>query len=278
MRDTRDLLTDIATKLATVADNPMREAEELLCFSCNLKPNELITHTLSLTETQQRRLHTLINERVTGKPLAYITGSKGFYGREFKVTQHTLIPRPETELIIDQVKIVAKELSHPTVLDIGTGSGCIAITVALEIPEAVVTATDIDDDAIAVAKENAQIHGVGISFIQSDLLENIHGHFDIVLANLPYVPETDKDIPPSKSTIGLQFEPQHALYAGNDGLIFYRKLLPQLTKLSPTYVFLEIDPRQTVLLQEEIQKALSPKTIRIHRDMAGLNRVIEILL
>lgn len=176
-----------------------------------------------------------------------------FYGRNFLVTEDVLIPRPETEMIVDVVLDLVGKAYLPGVkprkarlpnncriLDVGTGSGCIAITLKLELPEAQITACDISKPALKVAQMNATVLGAKMSFIESDLLEKITENFEIVVANLPYV---DKDW----SWIdreALAREPSIALYAENHGLALIYQLIDQVAKRKKTYLVLEADPCQ----------------------------------
>ncbi len=175
-----------------------------------------------------------------------------FYGRDFVVTPDVLIPRPETEMIIDAVlNLVGKPYlpgvkpSKPKlpqnikILDIGTGSGCIAITLKKEIPEAEVSASDISEEALGVARENAKNLGADIDFVKSDLLNGIEGDFDIVVANLPYV-DTDWDWIDKEA---LAAEPSLALYADDGGLALIKKLTKQSVSRTK-YLILEADPCQ----------------------------------
>ena len=166
------------------------------------------------------QIRIMINRRRLGEPLAYILGRKEFYGRNFKVTPNTLIPRPETESLVTEII----GLRPRDILDVGTGSGCIAITLAKELPEAKITAVDISEDALAVARENAQNYGVNIEFRQSDLLKNLAKteKYDLIVANLPYVDE-------NWDWLGaeINFEPKNALYAKDGGLEFIKKLIDQ---------------------------------------------------
>ena len=272
------LLDEAATILEPVTDAARNEAEALFCFLMHIDKVKLYTKDLTISDKERERLLSLVYKRATGMPLAYIFSSKGFYGRDFKVTPETLIPRPETEMLIDIVKEAASDIGPPSIIDVGTGSGCIAITLALEIPNAQLTATDIDEKALAVAKKNAGQLGATVSFQQNDLLKSVEDNFDIVVANLPYVLETDKDKLKQKSSIGLQFEPHHALYAGKDGLDMYRRLLTQIETIRPAYVILEIDPRQTEALQKLIITSLSVQKIEIIKDLADFDRVLKISL
>lgn len=186
-------------------------------------------------------------------PQAYKTGHQDFYGRDFIVTPDVLIPRPETEQIIDSVLNLAgkaylpgvkpalrKLPQNPIILDVGTGSGCIAITIKKELPEAEVYASDISEDAIKIARKNAQNHEAPISFIISHLLKNVNITPDVVVANLPYVDENwdwlDKD--------SLSFEPQIALYTEDRGLKLIKELIHEASSRQIPYIILEADPCQ----------------------------------
>lgn len=190
-------------------------------------------------------------------PVAYQTGIQDFYGRDFIVTPNVLIPRPETEQIIDAVLNLAGKPylpgvkpsqnligEHPKILDVGTGSGCIAITLKLELPEAEVYASDISSSALEIAQKNATKHGAPISFIISHLLEKVKtSDFptpDVVVANLPYVDESWDWL--DKNT--LSFEPATALYAKNHGLALIKELISEATNMNIEYLILEADPCQ----------------------------------
>ncbi|MDO5451907.1 MAG: HemK/PrmC family methyltransferase [Candidatus Saccharibacteria bacterium] len=176
-----------------------------------------------------------------------------FYGRNFIITPDVLIPRPETEMMVDAVlnlagkaylpgvKPSARVLSEkPRILDVGTGSGCVAVSLALELPEASITACDISEKALKVARENAENLGAEVEFVQSDLLEDVSGDYEVVVANLPYVDENwdwiDKE--------ALAKEPRAALYAEDGGLALIKRLINQLAERRVPYLVLEADPCQ----------------------------------
>jgi release factor glutamine methyltransferase len=168
----------------------------------------------------------LIERRLAGEPIQYITGEAEFYGLPFHVNRDVLIPRPETEHLVETVMALAAEFVRPKIVDVGTGSGAIAVALAHALPFAVITATDISADALAVAKANAARNGVAdrLHFFEGDLLDPVAGeHFDIVVSNPPYVPEIDH------ATLDVEvrdYEPAQALFAGEDGLQIYRRLIP----------------------------------------------------
>lgn len=167
------------------------EEIELLLMNVLGKSKEFLflNPDFTLSQEQVNLLTDLVNRRKNGEPLAYITGSKNFYGRNFKVTKDTLIPRPETEELINLVLKLNKTKPIKSILDVGTGSGCIAITLAKELPVASIFASDISKEALEIAKENTKTHNAKITFFESDLLKNIPDQFDLIIANLPYVPE-----------------------------------------------------------------------------------------
>ncbi len=190
-----------------------------------------------LSSEQLRKFEEMVEKREKGVPLAYILRVKEFYGRNFVVSSEVLIPRPESEAVID----FAKELSVEKIIDVGTGSGCLGITLKLEISGAEVLATDISEDALKIARKNAENLRADIEFFESDLLENVEGKFDLVVANLPYV-SRDWDW-----TSGIEFEPEIALFAEENGLFLIKKLINQ-AKGRTKYLILESDTSQ----QEEI--------------------------
>jgi release factor glutamine methyltransferase len=159
------------------------------------------------------RFAAALTRREAYEPVAYITGVREFWTRDFEVNRNVLIPRPETELIVEAVI----ELDHkrPRILDVGTGSGCLAVTLAAELPDAQVVATDVSADALAVARRNAERHGVSarVTFVLTNLLDGLPGAFDVIVSNPPYVARAS-ELPPDV----IQYEPHTALYGGEDGL------------------------------------------------------------
>ncbi len=250
-------------------------------------------HILSLSE--YTKIDTLCKKRSLHYPLAYIFGTKEFYGRDFIVNKHTLIPRPETELMISQIIsfITKKQLTNVCIVDIGTGSGIIAITLAKELAKINVDyqlcATDISPEALSVAKQNAKKHNVydTISFYHSDLLQNnsLHNKLQdasckniIFVANLPYVDVTIKSkLLKQHNSRALTFEPQIALWSPNNGLDHYEKLIKQTQDIKKTTTsFYEIDPQQSILLTKYIHTNISPDIqVTHHKDLAKKDRVSE---
>lgn len=277
MNTAAKLINKASKDIEPVSNVPYLEAELLFCFIKKITTSELyINPDVNLSEKEQQDFGTIINKRAKGIPHAYLTGIKEFYGREFEVSEDVLIPRPETELIIDETIRVLENLKNPEIVDIGTGSGCIAITLALEIMNLDIIASDIDASALNIAKKNSKKFGISdhISFIESDLLAGIKQHAEVIVANLPYVTESDKQKLAQKHTISLKYEPQHALYAGDDGLMLYNRLIEEIKYDPPKYLLLEIDPGQSKKLSKTIAKILSPKEIKIKKDLAGHDRLI----
>jgi release factor glutamine methyltransferase len=191
---------------------PLREARLLLCHVLGASHAELEAHAeakVSLHDTASFRDRVV--RRAAGEPLAYLTGHREFYGLDFQVTAAVLIPREETELLVD----VARETPARRILDLGTGSGCLAIAVAKHLPQAEVTAVDASAAALEVARKNAARHGVAVRFLQGDWFAPLAGErFELILANPPYVAEGDAHL----SQGDVRFEPRSALAAGPDGL------------------------------------------------------------
>lgn len=190
------------------------------------------------------KLNKQITQRAKHLPLAYIRGRVSFFGREFLVDENVLVPRPETEIMIETLKKLPLP-PNPTIADIGTGSGCLAVTASLELPNAEIIATDIDEKALNTAQKNAQKHQANIKLLPGNLLSPITnkqppGTVDVILANLPYVPER-YDINQAAA-----HEPKHAIFAGEDGLSLYRKLWEQIADLPqrPKFILTESLPFQ----------------------------------
>ena len=248
-----------------------RDAELLLLHVTGLTRAELMTHpNRELSESQMSAYRAAIARRKQHEPVQYITGTQEFYGRSFAVTPAVLIPRPETEHLVESVLAL-----HPApkgILDIGTGSGILAITLALELPNATVTATDIAAAALAVAGQNARSLGAKdrIRFVASDLFAALADErFDCIVANPPYV-ATDEVLEPQVR----DYEPVTALYAGEDGLAVYRRLIPgAAAHLEPgSHLLLEIGHGQRDAVAG-LLRASSFDSIRFIDDLQGIPRV-----
>lgn len=261
---------------------------ELLLTHVLKKPKEFLymEPKYKLTIKQINKLTTLIKRRLAGEPIAYILGYKDFYGFRFKVNKNVLIPRPETELVIDCIVRACREQnfifstrSKTKILDIGTGSGCIAISLAKLLPATSyqLLASDISPNALKVAKQNAKTHKVKIKFIESDLLKDIKVNPDIIIANLPYGWHGVKNRFSSVKD-GLKFEPQNALYTKEKGLHEIRRLLEQICQKEsqPKLIYLEFDPRQKNDLAKLIKKILPNYKTNFLKDLNNFWRYAEI--
>lgn len=220
----------------------------------------------------------LLDERMRGVPIAYLTRRTGFYGREFFVDERVLVPRPESEHL---VAAALAELGRPhararlRALDVGTGSGALAITFAAEVPNLEVTATDVSADALQVARRNAREHCVEdrVTLVQCDLVDAIAGErFDCIVANLPYVPSAEIPMPPNP----VGFEPPVALDGGSDGLSVYRRLVARLAELAApdASAIMEAAPPTIASLARLVRETYPSAEVRIGSDYAGLERFI----
>lgn len=206
-----------------------RAAGVVLCHLLGVDRTYLLTRPDEpVDESIYQEYLGLIKRRAGGEPLQYITGHQEFYGMDFTVTPSVLIPRPETEFLVERVIQLAGE-STPTIVDVGTGSGCIAVTLAVHLPAARLIATDISRPALEVARSNAARHNVAwrITFLEGDLLEplarlELQSSVDLLVSNPPYVAERDRA---QLQTEVRDWEPAAALFGGDEGLDFYRRLL-----------------------------------------------------
>lgn len=225
----------------------------------------------------------MIDRAAAGEPLAYLTGRREFHGLEFAVDARVLVPRPETELLVDlALNFLTTECSasaEKRVLDVGTGSGCIAVTIAVKHPAASVTATDISEGALAVARANAGQHGVAqrLAFFRSDLLSSFHllpASFDLIAANLPYIASDElRDLAVAKH------EPRLALDGGPDGLLWIRRLLVDAPRaLRPGgLLLLEIGATQGAVATTLVQAAFPRGRVQLYRDLSGLDRIVSVV-
>ncbi len=254
--------------------HPRREARWLLARALAVSETWLLAHPgEGVPASQQAAFRRWIERRRTGEPAHYLTGACPFWGREFLVSPAVLVPRPETELLI-AAALALPLPAAPRVLDAGTGSGCLAVTLAAEWPNARVVGLDVSIAALTVAQANARRHRAGVLFAASDLSEAIAGAFDLVVANLPYVP--DGEISRLAPEV-CRFEPRLALAGGAHGTDLLRRLLADLGQLLVPggQVLLEIGPDQTALLEPVWLAAGLEQTAVIH-DNAGIVRVLHL--
>jgi release factor glutamine methyltransferase len=255
---------------------PRLTAEVLLAHAMHCDRAFLYAHSSdSLTQLAWIHYGRYLNERMQGKPTQYITRSQEFYGRPFYVDEQVLIPRPETEHLVEKAIAFARISNAARILDVGTGSGAIAISVALECGRPVM-ASDISLNALHVAVRNQQTHSAPVEFVQSDLLTAFApAGLDLLISNPPYVPGADAS--------GMQrevrdWEPHIALFAGKDGFEIYRRLINQAAEI--------IKPGGSIMLElghrslDEVAQMLQPNwsDINVISDLAGLPRVITATL
>ena len=215
-------------------DEARRTAGVLLAHRLNVDRTHLLTHPEQpMSEEDYESYLRMIERRAAGEPLQYVTGHQEFYKLDFLVTPAVLIPRPETEFLVERVLALVGDarLASPLIVDAGTGSGCIAVTLAVELPAARVIATDISGAALAVARQNAERHGVDsrVAFYEGDLLAplaalGVENQVDVLASNPPYVAAGQPGLVQREVR---DYEPHAALFGGDDGLIFYRRLLAE---------------------------------------------------
>ncbi len=249
------------------------EARVLLAHALGVDHAWLIGHDRDIpTSTQQERVAALVRRRAEGEPVAYILGEREFYGRRFKVTPDVLIPRPDTELLVDAALESLPQNRPARILDLGTGSGCIAISLALERPDCHITAVDISPAALAVATKNAAELGAQVHFLLSNWFNAVPAlQYDLIVSNPPYIEQDDAHLIQGD----LPREPLHALASGNDGLDAIRRIAAD----SPRFLL----PGGTLLLEhgwqqsEAVQSLLSQagyRRIMPRQDLSGIRRVV----
>ena len=272
----------LARARGVLADNAIEDA--------SLEGELLLRHVLGKDRTQlyldlnqelgpahEEVFYRLIERRLRGEPSAYITGHREFYGLDFYVDRGVLIPRPESELLVERALNLAQNRPISTVADIGTGCGAIAISLALSLPEARVYATDVSERALEIARLNCQRHGVTdrISLLQGDMLEPLPEPVDLIIANLPYVRESD--LP---RTGPLSFEPVLALDGGPDGVEKIDRLCHQACQglRSGGCLILEIGQGQGKRVTAILHKVFPSAEIEVSADLAGIERVVSLRL
>ncbi len=279
------LLSEITNEFALVSDTPALDASVLIAHIVNKPRAWVIAHPeLTLTPDQQKQLDDSRARLEQGEPFPYVLGHWEFFGLDFEVTPAVLIPRPETELLVE--KAIAWLQGSPvrrTIADVGTGSGAIALSIAVNVPDAHVLATDISHQALEIARRNAIKFEVSnrVDFLQCDLLPQhidplpTEDHFDLICANLPYIPTgTLHNLP----IFG--HEPTLALDGGPDGLDPIRRLL----QIGPEWLapngmmLLEIEATRGIQALNLACDMFSETTIHLHQDLTGRDRLLEILL
>ncbi|MDP5020397.1 MAG: peptide chain release factor N(5)-glutamine methyltransferase [Rickettsiaceae bacterium] len=260
------------------SSTPSLDARLLLGFAMNMTYEQLLlNYDQSLSQIAEDEFLKLIDRRQNMEPIAYILGKQEFYGLELIVNDAVLIPRPDTELLIDVMldQCSSSMSEEVTILELGTGSGAIAIALAHSIITAAITALDISDAALEIARINAKTHNVveQIKFIQSDWYQNLGSEkYDYIISNPPYIAYEEQE---HMSEATRRFEPELALYAADNGLVNYKTIIASASKyLKPKgKLLLEIGYLQKEMLFEILQQH-DFNTYKVHTDLAGRDRVI----
>jgi release factor glutamine methyltransferase len=269
----KQALDEGASRLTGISAQPRRDAELLLLHVIQRDRAFLLTHPdAELSPQQAQQYKQWLRRRAAHEPIQYILGEQEFFGLTFRVTPDVLIPRPETEHLVEALLARVPHDQPLQIIDVGTGSGAIAVALAHSLLQAQITALDISDGALAVAQRNAETHQVAdcIRFLHSDLLSAVAGEqFDAVVSNPPYVAETDRD---SLEPQVRDYEPASALFAGRSGLDIYKRLVPQAREvLKPHgWLFMEIGQGQ----QDALSQLLSGwNSVGFINDLQGIPRV-----
>ena len=210
-----------------------------------------------------------VARREAGEPLQYVEGFAFFMGHRFRVDSRVLIPRPDTEILAEAALGYLEKLESPSVLDMCTGSGALAVTIARARRDARVTAVDISEDALCVARENGA--DTQVQFVKSDLFDSVEGDFDVIVCNPPYLTSGDMDELQSE----VRQEPALALFGGEDGLDFYRRMAEALPQRMKHAAFFEVGMGQAADVKEIMQAAVHGRC-EIFRDLTGIERVVMI--
>jgi len=259
------------------------DATILLEYALDLPREQLIVQRdRELTQDALQRFSVLLEERASGVPIAYLVGRAGFYGREFRVMREVLVPRPETEHVVEAAiaELRSRKPHARRVGDVGTGSGAIAVTIAAEVADAVVWAGDLSEAALCIARANARDHRVEdrVRFVLGDLAAPFAAAvpFDVIVANLPYVPT--RDVPKRPDPVG--YEPALAIDGGKDGLVLYRRMLAQLPAiLAPgAALFLEAAPPTIEALAALVETSFPGVHLEVGEDYSGCDRYVSAAL
>ena len=231
LNNAESLIRSGTKKLSSISNVPRLEAEVLLSHLLDIKPIKFHTDDIDIDSKVMNKFKTMIESRFRGMPLAYLTGQKEFWSMNFFINQSVLVPRPETELLIENAIEIFKNHESPNILELGTGSGIISIVLQKELSNPDITAVDISEEALNIAKMNAEKHEISdIRFVVSDWFSEIMNEkFDLIISNPPYV---DRSKLSNEELFGIDMEPEIALYSENDGT----SDLEFIIKKSPDYL------------------------------------------
>ncbi len=253
--------------------NPKFDAEFLISHAIGLNRLELyLNFDMPVEESEREKIKSFILRRANHEPLQYIVGETEFYGYKIQVDSSVLIPRPETERLVE---IILKDENPKTILEIGTGSGAIAIALAKNLPDSGIIATDISSEALKTAKKNIEYHNLkNITLIKSDLFNSVEGKFDIIVSNPPYISKEEYN----NLDIEIKnYEPKEALLAESEGIFFYEKILEKSKKhlMENGKIFFEIGYNQAKKI-ELIAKKMGFTNVVIKKDYNDYDRYIII--
>lgn len=263
------VISDVLKKYRQNLD--ILDIELLLAFSLGVSRESTYTHPeAKISLAQRRQFSALVKRRSLGEPLAYLIQNKEFFGLDFYVDHRVLIPRPETEILVEEVIRIAMGKPNLRILDVGTGCGCIAVSLAKNLKNVSITGIDVSDGSLEVAAKNIERHQVEVVLKKSDLLEMVKEEkFDIIVSNLPYLEENDY------IGSGVCYEPRKALFAGKSGVMIYEKLFKQINQLSykPSFLLFEFGYGQGERIGGLVEKYFPKCDFEIKRDLAGIERV-----
>ena len=278
--DARSAIAHVRTRLRDAGvEEAHLEADVLVRHVLGLERVDLLARPETpLAPAQSAALEDLLARRSRREPLAYVLGSREFHGLDFRVTPAVMVPRPETETLVEEALAWAGGRSNPiTVADVGTGSGCIVVSMAVRLPDVRFLATDVAPVALAVAEENARYHGVAerVRLLSGHLLQPLPGPVDLIVANLPYIPSGRLDTLQPEVR---DYEPREALDGGPDGTDLLRPLLHEAgAYLQPGgALMLEIDDEQGSTLAGEARSAFPSAAVRVLPDLSGRDRVLVV--
>ena len=269
MKTFKQIIQEYSKSLREVTHIPVKEVEILLLHL--LEKNTIWLHLNYDKECScEEELKKFVQKRAQEYPLEYITGKASFYGEMFDVIDGVLIPRPETEILIDKALEVLKDIKSPKILEIGVGSGIISVMLALLIEDIEIVAVDINDKALQLAKQNAIKHAVDhkITFIKSDLFTNVPSNvqFDMVVSNPPYIAD-DYKLPKN-----VKYEPSNALFGGKVGDELLKNIIEQTHEKEIPYLLCEMGYDQKNPLKNFIEKNYKTKNIKFYKDLENFDR------
>lgn len=277
MKDIEQALKESAARLRQISETPLLDAQVLVSFLLGKPRAWILAHNDHiLSSGEESALETMLSRLENGEPLPYMLGRWEFFGLEFYLSPVTLIPRPETELLVEQaLSWLGANPDRRLAADVGAGSGCIAVTLAVNIKDLKIIASDLSLPALSVARLNALKHGVSdrVEFLQTDLLSCLDTRFDLICANLPYIPSS------MLKTLNISsYEPRLALDGGTDGLDQIRRLLDAAPMIisDSGLVLIEIEASAGETTLSLAKGCFTDAQVRIHQDLAGRDRLITI--